>query len=233
MNNASLEDIPDIVKNADPVVAMAAQRMANTRTAYLANEEKVEQEKALNKTAISTDVYIDPALPEESQAALKAEVAALEEEVAKNFINGTFVDGSRGRLEARRQQLAGKAFAAANAVHTATQNEHNKRQGEYRRLIRDAESHSGTKTEREAIKTELKSGNRLLVNDDERKWSEQAITDEWRRQQREAASRAYPEFAPPTATTDDADLPTYTPEQAAELPKGTRFRGEDGNIYTA
>jgi hypothetical protein len=233
MNNASLEDIPDIVKNADPVVAMAAQRMANTRTAYLANEEKVASQRKLDQTVLSADVALDPALPEESRKALEAEIEQLQKSIDESFINGTFVGGSRNKLEERRRNIADRAFAAANAVHTAEQNEHNKRQGEYRRLIRDAESHSGTKTEREAIKTELKSGNRLLVNDDERKWSEQAITDEWRRQQREAASRAYPEFAPPTATTDDADLPTYTPEQAAELPKGTRFRGEDGNIYTA
>lgn len=195
MNTATLDDIPDIVKNAPPSVAMAAQQMANTRTAYLRNEEEVAAQRKLDQTALTTDVYLDPALPEESREGLQAELNQLQDDIDASYVNGTFVGGSRGKLEARRRNIADRAFAAANAIHSAQQVEHNRREGEYRRLSADIETGSGTKAERDAIEEELKSDNRWLVNDDEAKWSEQAITDKWREQQREAARGLYPEFA--------------------------------------
>jgi len=195
MNNASLEEIPDIVKNAPPAVAMAAQRMANTRTAYLRNEEEVAAQKKLDQTALSADVHLDPALPEESRASLQAEIDQLQEEIDGSYINGTFVGGSRGKLEARRRNIADRAFAAANAIHSANQVEHNRREGEYRRLSTSIETKSGTTAERNAIKKDLKEKHDGWGLSDSSKWGEQAITDEWRRQQRESARGLYPEFA--------------------------------------
>jgi len=195
MNGATAEEISEIVKNADPSVAMYAQRMGVTRAAYLASEEKTAQTNKLNQQSLDLSFHIDPALPDEVKEQLAGEQEALQAEADKYFVNGTWLPNTRNEISQKRQKLADKAYYSSSQLHNTEQAQTNIRTGEYRRLTRDIERQFGSPDEREVIERELKEDNEWLVNDDEEKWSEQAITNEWRRQQRKSADKSYPDVA--------------------------------------
>lgn len=216
INGASQEDLADIVKNADPSVATAAQKMANTRTAWLENEDKIANENKLNKTSLNTDIYIDPSLPPETIAALKQEQAQLAEDAKAGFVGGTWLPNARHKLEERRIRLSERAFSAANSMHSTEQAMLNQRTGEYRRALRDVERGQGTKAERKAIEDDIRATHKILVNDDP--ITEQQVTDIWRTQQREGLTKAYPELvtgseAPRTFTAAEEERITAAQNQ--------------------
>ena len=210
INGAKQGDLADIVKNADPSVATAAQKMANTRTAWLQNEEKIANDNKLNKTALNTDIYIDPSLPPETIAALEQEQAQLAKDAEDGFVNGTWLPNARRGLEERRIRLSERAFSAANSMHSTEQAMLNQRTGEYRRALRDVERGQGTKAERKAIEDDIKATHKVWVDDDP--ITEQQVTDIWRTQQREGLSRAYPEIVTGGETTR-----TFTDAEEARI----------------
>jgi hypothetical protein len=234
-------DIQAIVEGADEKVAPVAQRAATARLAYLEAQTVRQERDALNEKDVTIDLTINKDLPPAIVAAHEAELKGLEARAEAGFVNGTWnTPTMRQEIVDAREALAKKIYGATYSKEMQDYSVETARLRDYNgKSSRVAISTPTTKQAAE-IKKELQEASEAAneaaseLPDLLKGWegsdtiTVEAINAEFRRQQMVALDAEFNDVLPPTG-----EQKTYTPEEAAKLPKGTKFVGTDGNTYTA
>ena len=123
-----IDEVMEAVKTAPPELAEQAQRMANTRVAFLKNVEARQKAKEQDAAAVSTEFTMPANLPEKLNTQFKGEHTRIEKmaEAGKNK-DGTWKEGARDAVEKAMTKLIDDANRAAVSLIAAEESDKRQR----------------------------------------------------------------------------------------------------------
>ena len=244
------DEVMEAVKNAPPELADQAQRMANTRVTFLANAKAMEDAKAEDAAAVSTEFSMPTDLPEGVTKSLQAEHDRLVKLASEGKnADGTWKPGKKRELEMGMKALNKKALDAGMSLALAEESDKRQRLRtiDHRRQQVAIDRPTGPEaeriaemimSEREEAGTDVVEGSGILgFFETKREPTDAEITKRFRDEQyaaldAEVRSITGQRPAPAEAPAEGEVVAVATEAEALALPSGTRFSLPDGRTGT-
>ena len=259
MNGATdPEAIQKIVDTAPAEMRPTAQRAATARLQYLDGVSRREEQDAVKSTAVSTEIAIPEALPEELKTSFDAEIKQLEKEMKAAMPDGQWATATaRSGFQQRRDQIARKISDAHTSLILGQERDQRNAEAQFDKAWRNVSTDLPTKTEMEEIRKTMQqekadAANKAEFGETDRKWwrnesdagdfdvTDKEVIAEFRNRQYDSLELTRPTNGDVDTSKRVTDTDTDTNEvkevasvaEAEALPVGTRFKLPDGRTGT-